>query len=329
MEDFFDFNTHLSQYLHVCKVQGTSARNLRDVKSSLGKLRSYLDESGLCLTEIRAKQAQQFQGWIMEQVLPDGNKYAPNTVRNLVQFAKSFYDFLKSTGIVYTNPFSSLHKVRPEYKLPRNVLKPDEMQKLLKSLMCFDSCPNMRDRINLYKTHVICELMYATGLRISEVAGIKQEDIDLDRGIIRVKQAKAGIERTAYLNDYVCHILRIYIDRMRSLTFRHWEHRINTLFGANYEGLTKFLNKILKTHCRKLGLKPITSHGFRHALGAHLLKAGCDIRYIQAILGHRKLKSTEIYTKIDKDDLLKILDTYHPRQWKAESDKTMQQKKSK
>ncbi|GHV12896.1 hypothetical protein FACS189491_06810 [Spirochaetia bacterium] len=87
----------------------------------------------------------------------------------------------------------------------------------------------------------------------------------------------------------------------------------DTVFGASPQWLTAAVNSGLKEACGELGLPVITSHGFRHSLGTHLLRAGCDLRYIQIILGHERLSTTQIYTSVDKEDLKKSLDRYHPR----------------
>ena len=80
--------------------------------------------------------------------------------------------------------------------------------------------------------------------------------------------------------------------------------------------LIEKLNNFLNKESEKLGLGHFSSHNFRHALGYHLLRSGCDIRYIQGILGHKELNTTQIYTKVDKDDLKEVLEQYHPRQFK-------------
>ena len=77
-----------------------------------------------------------------------------------------------------------------------------------------------------------------------------------------------------------------------------------------------WLNTILNKESKRLGFGHFSSHNFRHAVGYHLLRAGCDIRYIQSILGHKKLSSTQIYTRVDKEDLRRIIDKYHPRFWR-------------
>ena len=99
--------------------------------------------------------------------------------------------------------------------------------------------------------------------------------------------------------------------------FSAWNERNEgLLFGTGWAWFGKAINAELRKACLEAGLSPMRSHGFRHAVGSHLLHAGCPIRYIQSILGHRKLKDTELYTKVEKEDLRQVLERCHPRKWK-------------
>jgi site-specific recombinase XerD len=116
------------------------------------------------------------------------------------------------------------------------------------------------------------------------------------------------------LNEYAREILRLYVNELRGLLFNSLSNR-ELLFGAGEDSLGKMVNRELRKTCRALKLRIITSHGFRHSLGVHLLRSGCDIRHIQEILGHQRLKNTEIYTRVDKEDLKSVLDACHPRRF--------------
>jgi site-specific recombinase XerD len=178
----------------------------------------------------------------------------------------------------------------------------------------FEKEKGLKRQIRKYRLHIICELLYSTGLRISEAAALRVEDIDLIRGTVSVVEGKGGFNRTALLNDYCRIILSIYIQRIRPLTLTAW-HDEALLFGtAGWERFGKFVNEGLKEYTEKRNLPPVRSHGFRHALGYHLLRGGCPIRSIQEILGHKKLANTEVYTKVDKEILKEVLDRFHPRQ---------------
>jgi integrase/recombinase XerD len=193
------------------------------------------------------------------------------------------------------------------------------MERLLEALSHFEEgAGDFNHLVCRYRTHLVAELMYASGLRISEVAEVKEEELDLERGVIEVPCGKGGKRRTVFLNTYTASLLRIYVGEVRPLPRRAY-HKAGTLFGSGGQRLLATTNALLKEKAAELKLPPLKSHGFRHALGTHLLRAGCDLRYIQAILGHLDIQSTEIYTKVEREDLVAILAKYHPRQLRRES----------
>jgi site-specific recombinase XerD len=119
----------------------------------------------------------------------------------------------------------------------------------------------------------------------------------------------------AYLTGYAADVLDYYMRYGRTvLLSRGWRKNSSRLFGAVAGTLIAAVNRELASACASLKLPVITCHGFRHSLGTHLLKAGCDVRHIQMILGHEKINSTQRYTRVDRDDLRNIIDRCHPRQ---------------
>lgn len=305
-----------NDYLKESFMKGGKKRS-RNEKTNISHFLNWLAENNMSLNETGIRQALAFQKYLhkMGEKTASG-KYAANTLRSIHVSLICFFDFLKAGNLVYSNPFRSVRKVRPEDIIPRNVLKPQEMMMLLKELKNFNQHKGLMKKRYYYKAHVVAELMYATGLRINEAGNLGLKDIDFERGLVEVREGKGGIRRKAYLNDYACRVLKFYVQEIRESLFTAQEKKNrHFLFGVRPESLMDFMNRILKETCLKLNLPVITSHGFRHALGSHLLKAGCDIRYIQEILGHRKLASTEIYTKIEKKDLKRMLDNCHPRKW--------------
>lgn len=306
----------ISEFLKDEKLKGRMEKGLKTLKQTVPKLMFWLDLSDLQFSEVGVKEALSYQEWLIETGRLDGGKYQASTVRNYLKAAGSFYEFLKDKGIVHDNPFKQIRKIREEKILPRNILKEKQMDALLTALSRYNDEPGVKNQITMYKVHVIAEVMYASGLRISEVADLAPGDIDFGKGIINVRKGKGGVSRVAWLGDYSKQILNLYITRMRELTFSAWHDRNNhLLFGTPWFSLEKLVNKTLKKVSADLKLGPFTSHGFRHALGYHLLRSGCNIRYIQEILGHKHLKNTEIYTKVDREDLRDVLDSFHPRKF--------------
>jgi integrase/recombinase XerC len=158
----------------------------------------------------------------------------------------------------------------------------------------------------------MAEFLWASGLRIDELARLRVEDVDTRARLVHVKQGKGGKDRTAYLTEYAAAVLELYLKRMRPL---YCDGRgASTLFGVkNGRALDRMLNSSLKREAASFGLEHFTAHAIRHTLGFHLLRRGCDLRYIQLILGHESLSATTLYTMVEKRDLRRQLDRFHPR----------------
>ena len=320
--------TILNKFLEYEHLRGIRDRGLLVLIRCVPKLLNYIEEHDLRLQEVRLKEAIAYQGYLIDTGRIDGGKYSANTIRTMIVSAKRFYDYLKRINIIITNPFTELRRVRLEERIPRNILKEKQMNDLLMRLSHFEKIPTLKKQIVYYRIHVVCEVLYASGLRISEAAALKVEDIDFIRGIIRVKRGKGGIDRTAYLNEYAKELLRVYVENARYYVFIEYNHKNGSLFGVDWERLKELVNDELRLFCKKHKIPRQTSHNFRHALGTHLLRAGCDIRYVQEILGHKCIRSTEFYTKVTKDDLKRVLDQYHPRTFKKDKGKKDDKTKS-
>lgn len=303
----------LTEYISEAKITGHRESAITGLKNRALKVFEYTEEKGITLNQIGIKEAQAYQGWIMMRGKRKGINYKNSSVKPYITAVVSFFKFLERKKIVYANPFLEIKRLPIELTLPKNILKEKEMNMFLKELSMYEKEKKLKTKATLYKVHVIAELMYSTGLRMSEVANLRIEDIDYDRGVVNVIEGKGGESRIAFLNEYSQKVLRIYIDKMRDLVLTGLNKEKDRLFGINRNGFEKTVNKKLKQVSKRLGLGNFTSHGFRHALATHLLRAGCDIRHIQAILGHKRLKNTEIYTKVEKEDLKKIFDKHHPR----------------
>ena len=303
---------YLNGYVEELKLRRLRKASLRKKKDEVKKLLKYLEERDLGLQDLGVRQAQEYQGYLLEHKKKDGAGYSRNTVATYLTQASSFYEYLKRSKLVLTNPFKYIRRVRMEKLLPKNLLKPKEMNRLLQSLEDFNKEKDYYLKLRKYRMHVLAEFLYATGMRISEAGSVSESDIDLEKGSVTIRDNKSKKRRVCFLNEYAIQVLKIYLSKMRKCVVRDR----SKLFGAEGERLGILLSWVLEGTCRSLKLPKLTAHSFRHSFGYHLLKAGCDIRYIQELLGHERLVTTQIYTKVDKEDLRKVLDRHHPRKWR-------------
>jgi integrase/recombinase XerC len=273
----------------------------------------WFDDQELGLTETKITDAVRYQAWLSEHRMDNGKPYSSGTMQNYLKVVRRMFDYLMSLELVATNPFRELKMPKTGEHISANILSVEQMGKLLDYLRRFDEQPTWRQHLTYYKMHVVAELMYATGMRVSEAASLEPSDLNLDERLVRIRFGKDGKPRTAYLTTYAVQVLRHYLPVRTRMFQGHQRTCPHALFGSSYIRLTQFVNEVLAKTCKPLSLPPATSHSFRHSLGTHLLKAGCDMRHIQVILGHEALHSTQVYTKVDKDDLRRVVDEAHPR----------------
>lgn len=298
-----EFQQIVSEYLAYLEITGHRAVN---AKSALSLFGAFIEEEQLSYSYIRVMNAEHFQ----ERLLAKGS-HAKATVLNLVCRVASFYDYLLKRHLVTSNPFVSLYRPKRPKSLPRNILTKEQTLKLLDGLCKFNKDNTVRGRSMCYKAHLIAELMYASGLRRGEVCRLTLADVDTDRGILRVKDTKTNRERSAFLNDYCRRILSIYITNVRPYIVTGKQN--NDLLFGSIRNLGSWFNALLADRTKSLELPCVTAHSFRHSFGVHLLSNGCDIRYIKELLGHTSLNTTQIYTRVDKHDLSRVIDECHPR----------------
>jgi len=304
----------IGEYLSELKTSGRKGAN---PSLALKLFISYLKNRGLDFMSVRLKDAEDFQIYLSMMENGKGKpRYGKRSVINLIGNIRVFYVYLKRRNMCQVNPFNGIMRIRANKELPKDIPKEEELERLLESLRDFGRGKNLIERKSYYKAHVIAELMYSTGMRMSELESLRVEDVDLIRNTVKVKDCKTKTERVCILNEYASKVLEIYIKRMREyIIFGKNGGDALLLFGAR-TNIQMWFNGRLRDEALNLGMKRITSHYFRHAVGCYFLRAGCDIRVIQEILGHKELSSTQVYTKVDKENLKSVIDKFHPRRLK-------------
>jgi site-specific recombinase XerD len=294
-------------------------RRSRQAYATIRKITLYVfkwfDGEHIPLKDVTARECIRYKNMLAVKTKQDGTPLSTGTMRNRLKAGKSFFKYLVITNVRAGNPFEGIQYPRLPEHLSRNCLNEAQMGSLLGALKQFGGEACLRARRRRYRCHVLAEVLYATGLRISEAAALRPEHIDIRQRLVTVKAGKGNKDRMAFLTRYAADVLEVYVSYGRKIVVENGYKRSysGTVFGTHPERLTGFLNGELRRVCGELGLPVITSHGFRHSLGTHLHRAGCDMRYIQMILGHESLSATQIYTKITKDELKQVLDNYHPR----------------
>jgi integrase/recombinase XerD len=230
---------------------------------------------------------------------------APSSTARFVAAVRSFYRFLAVTGQVAVNPADDLQAPRRLATLPR-FLSADDVDRLIAAPDT--SAPGgLRDR-------ALIEVLYATGLRVSELVGLRLTDLRLEEGWIQCL-GKGHKQRVVPMGDEAANWLNRYLRDGRPALLRRRE---SPWVFVNARGGTRLTRsgfwKILKGHGRRAGVTaPLSPHVIRHSFATHLLERGADLRAIQAMLGHADLSTTQIYTHVLEARLRHVYDTFHPR----------------
>ena len=230
---------------------------------------------------------------------------AASSSARYVAAMRSFYRFLRLTGAVSVNPAEDLQGPRLLASLP-HFLSTDEVDALL-------AAPDVSTPAGL-RDRTLIELLYATGLRVSELAGLRLTDVRLDAGYVQCL-GKGRKERIVPFGDEAASWLRRYVGGARGELARGRETPWLFVNARNGTRLSRSgFWKILKGHGRSARIQTsLSPHVVRHSFATHLLERGADLRSIQAMLGHADLSTTQIYTHVLEARLRRVYDDFHPR----------------
>jgi integrase/recombinase XerD len=234
-------------------------------------------------------------------------EYASATVARKVAAVKSFCHFLMRTGVLGDDPAADLDSPKVKKRLPQT-LSPEDVDRLLAVPAEGGGTPkSLRDR-------ALLEVLYATGMRVSELARLTVNDVDLAAGSVRCV-GKGDKERVMPLYPEAMEAVRAYI-----------EHGRPQLLGSDTDQMALFLNPrgeqltrqglwlIIKRYAKELGIQDrVTPHTLRHSFATHMLNGGAGLREVQKLLGHANISTTQVYTHVSRDRLHEVYDTSHPR----------------
>lgn len=232
--------------------------------------------------------------------------YGRKSIARKISALRSFFKYLVQENFVPKNPWELLATPRLPGKLP-NFLYIEEMKRLL-------DAPDPKDPAGL-RDRAILELIYASGIRVTELIGISLADLDLERGELTVL-GKGNKERIVVIGSYAQAALHAYIKHGRTKILDTTRKKEKKIF-VNLRGdpLTqRSVERMILHYTKKAGIpKKVTPHTLRHTFATHLLAGGADLRTVQELLGHKNLSTTQVYTHITKERLKAVYDGAHPR----------------
>jgi integrase/recombinase XerC len=299
----------IERFLRYLEVErNASALTIKSYREDLEALLEYLEESAGRLPKPREISTFDLRGYVAALTEAD---YAKSSIARHLATLRSFFRFAQREDLVDHNPAKPLRNPRKSRKLP-HFLSTDELGRLLQAPPA-ESALGLRDR-------AILETMYSAGLRVSELVGINDGDIDLEGGTIRVR-GKGRRERLAPVGSYARKAIRRWLgqrqlakDAATGLAAPTFTNK----FGRRLT--TRSVGRMLEKHLKATGLDlRTTPHTLRHSFATHLLDHGADIRSVQELLGHKSLQTTQIYTHVSTAGLQRVYEKAHPRAQQSRS----------
>jgi integrase/recombinase XerD len=278
--------------------RGLSENTLLAYGRDLGRLAEFARERKRAPLDLEQRDLTTFVARLRERGL------GPRSQARAIHALRGFYRYGVREGLIDANPMENLRAPRAFRALPR-YLSPAQVETLL-------DAPNPNKPLGV-RDRAILEVMYATGLRVSEVIGLKAENVDMDLGIVRVF-GKGRKERLVPLGRVARDWVGRYLEECRPGLTKG--KPAPTLF-VNHRGRTLSrmgLWGIVRRHAVTAGVeRTLTPHVLRHSFASHLLERGADLRSLQAMLGHADISTTQIYTHVTRERLRQLYDQFHPR----------------
>jgi len=275
------------------KEKFSSPHTVRSYKVDLFQFQEFLKErkgKGK-VQEIEVSDVRDFVGYLLRY------GYSEKSTQRKLAAVKSFFRYLKKEKVVEKNPTATVRSPQPEKRLPK-FLTIRQVEKALS----FEG----KDLFSL-RDKAILELLYSSGLRVSELVGLKKDDIDFESNLIRVR-GKGGKERIVPFGGYAREALLKYLAAKKE--GEEW-----VFSGKKGKPISpRSIQRIVNRHLIKIGdASGINPHILRHSFATHLLERGCDLRAVQELLGHSSLATTQVYTHLTVGKLKEVYRRAHPR----------------
>lgn len=287
-----DFVKEFLTYLQVEK--GLARLSLESYRRDLDRLQTWANKNGKQIAELTRADLRKWIASLSREGL------APTSIARAVSATRGFFKFLMLDGHIKAHPAEDLDTPQRFSYLPK-FLTEDEINRLL-------AAPDVSTEEGI-RDRAVLEIMYAAGLRVSELVGLKQADVDLLAGLV-VCHGKGNKERRVPLGKSAIHWLQQYAAVKRG----YGRQSAPNVFLHRGRPFTRQLAwSMIKRHAENIGIKNVSPHTLRHSFATHLLQHGADSRSVQALLGHSDISTTQIYTHITDLHLRSAYDRHHPR----------------
>ena len=287
-----DFPREFITYLQVEK--GLARHSIESYRRDLDRLQTWSNKNGKQVSDLTRADLRKWIASLSREGL------APTSIARAVSATRGFFKFLMLDGHIKSHPAEDLDTPQRFAYLPK-FLTEDEINRLF-AAPDISTEEGIRDR-------AVLEIMYATGLRVSELVNLKVADVDLLAGLVKC-HGKGNKERRVPLGKSAIHWLQQY----SAVKAGYGKQSSPNVFLHRGRPFTRQLAwSMIKSHAEKVGIKNVSPHTLRHSFATHLLQHGADSRSVQALLGHSDISTTQIYTHITDMHLRSAYDRHHPR----------------
>ena len=307
------FDEYFDAFQSFLKRNGNSEQTQETYKRQISQFFRFLSEYYPRITapaDIKREIVADYQDFLKEQQTESGKTLTNKTIHLKLSALKSFFHFLLKEDYIISDPTKSISMPKQEKRLPRTILTEEEVMAILQSC-------DTRTAVGS-RNRAMLELLYACGMRTTELCQLKVTDVDLKDQTVLIEKGKGNISRSAPIGQYAAHYIGEYLSKSRKYLLKGKRNDPGFLFLTQFGNPfdRKTVNKfVMKPIQRRLQLKKnITVYSFRHGVATHLLQRSVDVAYIAKLLGHRSLNTTQQYLNIDIGDLKKIHSLYHPRE---------------
>jgi len=298
----------MDDYLDALRVRHYAPSTVQSRAHSFKVFGDYLGAIGVTdLREVSRETIADFQHQALRE-------HSVGTVRILMAALRHLFAHLENTDAILLNPTLGIPLPKSERRLPKRLLQPSEVRKLLNAP---DTTPKgLRDR-------AILELFYSSGIRCEEMARLTLPDLDLKNGFVRITRGKGSRDRVVPIGQAACEALARYLKDARNVWLKAprnpgWTDALWLAPLQPHQPLKKqAVASIVKRHARRVLGRNVSPHVWRHTCATQLLSNGANVVYVQRLLGHKSLKTTEIYTRVSMADLRKTMQRTHPRTRRA------------
>ena len=283
-------------YLH--NIKKTSNNTELSYKRDLGKMRQYLEENGICgLNDITEEVLDSYIVYLEE------NQFAAATISRNIASIKAFFHYLAKEGVIEKDISVGLKAPKIEKKMPE-ILTPEEVIWLLEQPKG-ETPKEIRDKAML-------ELLYATGIRVTELITLKVSDVNMQMGFIICRDGSK--ERVIPFGAAAKKAMTNYLDKARNVMLFDLQSDILFVNCSGQPMSRQGFWKLIKYYAKKAGIiADITPHTLRHSFAAHLVENGADLRSVQEMLGHSDISTTQVYATLTHNRIREVYSKAHPR----------------